>query len=150
MRRGLLFLLLIFSAVTGFAQTRKVNHIGPYTLGTPFTELQNLPGFEYDTVRSKPAMGVRVGRVIDKNVFNMLTVQRLTCHKGKLVRISIIIADPEFTEEQAKALVADQWGAPVLSDSGFGKPTLTWKGSAGTIYLLPADGNRKMITLTDN
>ncbi|MCD6012456.1 MAG: hypothetical protein K0Q79_2318 [Flavipsychrobacter sp.] len=142
----------IFSATaqTSGASAGKVNTIGPYQLGSDFTELKDLPGFKYDSGRSKPGIGVKVGKIIDKNVYDQPTIQRLTFHKNKLVRISVIIGDPAFTEEQTKALVAKQWGDPGKKQVYGGNMLYVWAGTTGTIMILPADGGRQMITLTDN
>jgi hypothetical protein len=78
--------------------------------------MKELPGFKYDTGRSKPDKGINVGKIIDKNIYDQATIQRLTFHKNKLIRISIIIGDPAFTEEQTKALVVKQWGIPDQSN----------------------------------
>lgn len=139
----------IFSASAQTA-TNEVNAIGPYELGSSYMELKDLPGYTYDSVRSKPAIGIKAGKIIDRNVYDQATIQRLIFHKNRLVRVSIIIGNPNFTEEQTKALVAKQWGDPgAKQNSGDGK-TYVWKGSTGTIKILPADGGRQMITLTDN
>jgi len=124
--------------------------IGPYHLGSSYTELKDLPGFKYDSGRSKPEKGINVGKIIDKNVYDRATIQRLTFHKNKLVRISIIIGDDKFTEEQAKDLVAKQWGDPGAKQKAGDYLMYTWTGSIGTILILPADGGRQMIALSDN
>ena len=152
-----LFLLIAFAllSLSTTAQTSKasagmVNMIGPYELGSSFMELKDLPGFKYDTVRSKPEIGIKVGKIIDKNVYDQATIQRLTFHKNKLVRISIIIGDPKFTEEQTKTLVVKQWGDPGEKQKSGDNMTYIWTGSIGTIMILSADGGRQMITLSDN
>lgn len=142
----------IFSATaqTPKATAGKVNAIGPYKLGSDFTELKDLPGFIYDSSRSKPEKGIKAGKIIDKNVYEQATIQRLIFHKNKLVRVSIIIGDPAYTEEQTKALVAKQWGDPGGKQKAGNTMTYIWTGSTGTIMILSADGGRQMITLTDN
>ncbi len=145
-----MFLISIFS-ITTQAKTSggKVNALGPYTLGATYTELKELPGFVFDSSRSKPDKGIIVGKIIDKNVFNQATIQRLTFHRGKLVRVSIIIGATDFTEEQAKALVVKQWGDPGNKKMSGDSMIYVWEGSIGTILLLTADGGRQMISLAD-
>lgn len=146
------FALLSFSAPAQTSATLagKVNLIGPYELGANYNELKDLPGFKFDTGRSKPDMGIKVGKIIDKNVFDQVTIQRLTFHRNKLVRVSIIIGDPSFTEEQAKDIVMKQWGNPGPKQKVGNSSMYVWTGALGTILILPADGGRQMITLADN
>jgi len=132
------------------ASAGKVNILGPYTLGASYTELRDLPGFKYDSGRSKPEKGIYVGKIIDRNVYDQATIQRLTFHRGKLVRVSIIIGATDVTEEQAKALVAKQWGDPGEKKMSGSSMIYSWTGSIGTIMILPADGGRQMISLADN
>ncbi len=138
------------SAQISNAPAKMVNIIGPYKLGSLFTELKDLPGFKYDTGRSNPGKGIQVGKIIDKNVYDQPTIQRLTFHKNKLVRISIIIGDVQFTEEQTKALVAKQWGDPGAKQLIGDNLIYLWTGSIGTLMILPADGGRQMVSLSDN
>jgi len=145
--------ILLFAGVfSASAQTenKEVNAIGPYELGSSYMELKDLPGYTYDSLRSKPAIGIKAGKIIDRNVFDQATLQRLIFHKNRLVRVSIIIGSPSVTEEQTKALVAKQWGDPGAKQSSADGNIYIWKGSTGTIKILPADGGRQMITLTDN
>ena len=150
-----LVVLLFVSTCPATAQTSRasagvVNTVGPYELGSSYMELKDLPGFKYDEGRSKPDIGIKVGKIIDKNVYEQATIQRLTFHKNKLVRVSIIIGDENFTEEQTKTLVAKQWGDPGGKQKSGDMMMYMWTGSTGTIMILPADGGRQMITLTDN
>ncbi len=153
--RLLLFISFALISLTTSAQPSKVsfgkvNKLGAYELGASFNDLKVLPGFKYDTGRSKPEKGINVGKIIDKNVFEQATIQRLTFHKNKLVRISIIMGDPKYTEEQTKALVAKQYGDPGGKQMFGDNLMYMWPGSIGTIMILTADGGRQMVTLTDN
>lgn len=146
------FLILTFSteAQTSNGTKGQVNMVGPYKLGTSFDELKDRTGFKYDSSRSKPEKRILAGKIIDVKVFEQATIQRLIFHNNKLVRVSIIIGNQEFTEDQTKALVAEQWGDPGEKQKFGGVTTYIWTGTSGTIMLLPADGGRQMITLTDN
>jgi hypothetical protein len=136
------FVLFAFSteAQPSKSTNRQVNMVGPYKLGSSFDELKDLPGFKYDSSRSKPEKGIHAGKIIDVKVYDQATIQRLIFHKNKLVRVSIIIGSTEFTEEQTKALVAKQWGDPGEKQKFGGTMMYLWAGSTGTI----------MLTLTDN
>lgn len=152
---GSLVILLFVGVLSATAQVSKtsagkVDKIGPYTLGSSFTEIKDLPGFIYDSGRSKPEKGIQSGKIIDKNVYGQATIQRFTFHKNKLVRVSIIMGDPEFTEEQAKARVVEQWGDPGGKQAVGSDMIYVWAGSTGTVMILRADGGRQMITLADN
>ena len=142
--------ILPASAQPSKASAGKVDMLGPYKLGSSFTELKDLPGFKYDSGRSDPEKGIKAGKIIDKNVYGQATIQRLIFHKNKLVRVSIIIGDQNFTEEQAKALVVKQWGDPGGKQKSGDNMIYMWTGSTGTIMILSADGGRQMITLSDN
>ncbi len=152
------FILLISFALFSLSVTaqssktsvNKVNLLGPYKLGSSYNEMKDLPGFKVDSSRSKPEKGIRAGKIIDKNVFDQATIQRLIFHKDKLVRISIIMGDPAFTEEQAKDLVVRQWGDPGQKQIVGNNALYIWTGSVGTLMILTADGGRQMISLADN
>ena len=153
--RLLLFISFVLFSLSTAAQTSKtsagmVNMLGPYELGSSYMELKDFPGFKYDTGRSKPEKEIKVGKIIAKNVYDQVTIQRLTFHRNKLVRVSIIIGDPAFTEEQTKTLVVKQWGDPGAKQKVSDNMTYVWTGSIGTIMILSADGGRQMITLADN
>ncbi len=153
--RFLIYISFVLLSLSTAAQTstpnaREVNMLGPYKLGSSFNEIKDLPGFKYDSSRSKPEKGIQAGKIIDVKVYDQATIQRLIFHKNKLVRVSIIIGSTEFTEEQTKALVVKQWGDPGEKQKVGSSMIYLWAGSTGTIMLLPADGGRQMITLTDN
>lgn len=154
MRLLLLISITLFS-LTAQAQApklhiQKVDEIGPYRLGSDYSVVKDLPGFKYDSGRSNPGKGIRAGKIIDKNVYDQPTIQRLIFHRDKLVRVSIIIGNPDFTEEQAKNLVAKEWGDPGPKQKIGNDLLYKWKGSIGMIVILAADGGRQMISLIDN
>ena len=78
--RILFVFALAFLSVSGMAQNNealKVDMIGPYALGSMLADLQKLPDFQQDSLRSRPEEGIIVGKIIAKNVFGKMTIQRL-------------------------------------------------------------------------
>lgn len=150
--RILFVFALAFLSVSGMAQNNealKVDMIGPYALGSMLADLQKLPDFQQDSLRSRPEEGIIVGKIIAKNVFGKMTIQRLHFHNNRLVKVNIIFADPKVSEEEAKALVVNQWGEPGEKIKVSDNMRYVWKGTLGMIMISDADGGRQMITLLD-
>ena len=127
-----------------------LDRLGPYALGTTYDELKAMPGFEADEKRTDAAGQLAAGRIIDKKVLGVPTIQRLVCKAGKLQRVSVIFGPVEITEELAKGWAARSWGDPgakkIIGDSQH----YVWQVPGRLAMVLPADGGRWMVSLTVN
>lgn len=135
--------------VTGAVVDREVlDKLGPYRLGDAYDSLKTLPDFEVDEKRTDPAKDVQAGRIINKGILEVPTLQRLIFKQQRLHRISIIFGSPEITEEMAKGWAAKQWGDPGGKVKLGDDERYVWQAPGRLGMLVPADGGRWMVTLS--
>ena len=150
------FLPLAFIAGVALAANatkidKAVDTLGPYRLGTPYEELKSLAGFKLDEKRTKPTEDLVAGKIIDRRILEIPTIQRLIFKHGKLYRISVIFGPTEWTEERVKTWVMGQgWGDPgpkaVVKDGA----NYVWEFQKNIAMILPADGGRWMASIMVN
>src|SRR2546421_8184630 len=132
MRLPLLIALLSLAALEARATKfdQPVDSLGPYRLGTPYDELKVLAGFKLDEKRTDPKEDIVAGKIIDKRILGIPTIQRLICKHGKLYRISIIFGppSPEWTEERVKGWLMQQgWPDPGAKSKLKDGETYVWE-----------------------
>ena len=127
-----------------------LDRLGPYALGTTYDELKAMPGFEADEKRTDAAGQLAAGRIIDKKILGVPTIQRLVCKAGKLRRVSVIFGPVEVTEELAKGWAARSWGDPGAKKTIGDSQHYVWQVPGRLAMVLPADGGRWMVSLTVN
>ena len=125
-----------------------LEQLGPYRLGADYDSLKILPGFEVDEKRTDPAHDIQAGRIIDKRILEVPTIQRLIFKQKRLHRISIIFGSPDITEEMVKGWAAKQWGEPGPKRKVEDKDHYLWQAPGRVGMLMPADGGRAMVSLS--
>src|SRR5207302_10813892 len=127
--------------------------LGPYKLGTPYDEMKSLAGFKLDEKRTDPKQDIVAGKIIDKRILGIPTIQRLIFKHGKLYRISIIFGppQPEWTEERVKGwLIQQGWPDPGAKAKLKDGENYVWEFRANIAMILPADGGRWMASIMVN